>query len=114
AMVAERAEEQLEALALDDGVAGRIVDHEVGEIGLARHRAQRSEFGGGEAYEVKRARPRVRHIIEHRFVGRSGQGAWLAEMARFHWPPPSSSRPGRLSSSHGLAGFNRLADTAPR
>src|SRR6476660_7867314 len=27
---------------------------------------------------------RVRHIIEHRFVRRSGQGAGLAEVARFH------------------------------
>src|SRR5438270_415173 len=40
AMVAERAEEQLEALALDDRLGGRIIDDEMREIGLTGHRAQ--------------------------------------------------------------------------
>src|SRR4051794_7149847 len=64
-MVAERAEEQLEALALDDRLAGRIIDHEMREIRLAGDRAQRRELGRGEPDEVKRARTRVRHIVEH-------------------------------------------------
>src|SRR4051794_15288873 len=40
AVVAERAEEQLEALALDDRLGRRIVDHQMREIGLAGDRAQ--------------------------------------------------------------------------
>src|SRR5690606_17235070 len=34
AVITERGEEQLEALALDDGLAGGVVDYHVGEIGL--------------------------------------------------------------------------------
>ena len=55
AVVAERAEEQLEALRFDDRLARRIVDHQVREIGLAGDRAQRSELGRGEADQVERA-----------------------------------------------------------
>ena len=98
-MVAERAEEQLQALALDDRLAGRIVDHQMREVGLAGDRAQRGELGRGEAHQVERARPRVGHIVERRFVGRSGQRAGLAEMrASPSRAPPSSSRRASLSS----------------
>src|SRR6185369_10389978 len=55
AMIAEGAEEQLEALAFDNGFAGRIVDDEVREIGLAGDRAKRRELRCGEAHEVQRA-----------------------------------------------------------
>ena len=73
--------------------AGRIVDHEMREIGLAGDRAQRGELGRGEAHEIERARPRVGHIVEHRLFGRSGQGAGLAEVASSpSRAPPSSSR----------------------
>src|SRR6185369_12164194 len=40
AMIAEGAEEELEGLAFDDGFAGRIVDDEMGEVRLVRHRAK--------------------------------------------------------------------------
>src|SRR5690242_16086734 len=84
AMVAKGAEEQLEALALHDRLAGRIVDHQVREVRLAGHRAERGEFRRREPHQVERARLRVRHIIEHRLFGRSGQGARCAEMRRVH------------------------------
>ena len=79
-MVAEGAEEQLEALRFDDGRGGRIVDDEMREIGLAGHRAERGELGRGEADEIERARARIGHIIERRFLRGGGQGAGLAEM----------------------------------
>ena len=55
-MIAEGAEEQLEALALDDRLGGRIVDHQMREVGLAGHRAQGRELRRGEAHEIERAR----------------------------------------------------------
>ena len=51
-MVAEGAEEQLEALAFDNSFGRRVVDHQVREIGLAGDRTQRGEFRRGEAHEV--------------------------------------------------------------
>src|SRR5690349_2135448 len=83
-MVAERAEEQLEALRFDYGLLRSIVDDEMREVGLAGDRAQRGKFRRGETHEVERTFPWVRHTVEHRFVRRSGQGAGLAEMRGFH------------------------------
>ena len=83
-MIAERAQEQLEALRFDDRLGWRIVDHEMGEVGLAGDRTERREFRRGEADEVERARPRIGDIIEHRRFGRSGQAGSLAEMRGFH------------------------------
>src|SRR6476469_5686753 len=84
AMVAELAEEQLQALALDDRLRGRIVDDEVREVRLPGDWAQRRELGRGEAHEVKRVAARVWHIVEHCLFGRSGKGAGLAEVPGFH------------------------------
>src|SRR3546814_9507647 len=58
--------------------AGGVVDDEVREIGLAGHRAQRGEFGYGEADEIKLARARIGHIIED---GRLGSGRKFARLA---------------------------------
>src|SRR6478672_5895295 len=92
AMIAESAQEQLQALALDDRLARRIVDHDMGEVRLAGHRAERGELGRGEAYQIKLAAPWVRHIIEHRLFGRSGERAWLTEMCRLNHRAPLGLR----------------------
>ena len=73
AMVAEAAEVELERLAFDDRLAGGIVDHEVGEVGLAGDRAERGEFGHREAHEVERAGARVGDIVELRFLRGGGK-----------------------------------------
>ena len=67
-MIAETAKEQLQALALDDRLAGRIVDDDMREIRLAGDRAERGELGRGEADQVKRAGPRIGHIVECRLI----------------------------------------------
>ena len=69
AVIAERAEEQLQALRLDDGLARRIVEHQMREIGLPRDRAERGELRRGEADKVERPRTRVGHVIEFRRFG---------------------------------------------
>ncbi len=75
-------EEQLEALAFDDALGWGVVDHQVGEVGLARHRAQAGELGRGEAHAVERAGARVGHVVERRLARRGGQRALAAEMKR--------------------------------
>src|SRR3546814_300627 len=81
-MVAERAEEELEALRFDDRFAGGVIDDEMREIGLAGHRAERRELGRGEADEIKLARARIGHIVENGRFGSGRQFARLAEMFR--------------------------------
>src|SRR4029078_986812 len=83
-MVAERAEKQLEAFALDDRLGRRIVDDEVGEIRLAGDWAQRGEFRRREAHQVERTCLGVRYVIEPRLLGRNGKRAGLAEVLRVH------------------------------
>src|SRR3546814_20332363 len=79
-MVAEAGQEELEALRFDDRLAGGIVDDEMREIGLAGHRAERGEFGRGEADEIQLARARIGHIVEDGDPGRGRQVARAAEM----------------------------------
>src|SRR3546814_9549580 len=79
-MVAEAGQEELEALRFDDRLAGGIVDDEMREIGLAGHRAERGEFGRGEADEIQLARARIGHIVEDGDLGRGRKVARLAEM----------------------------------
>src|SRR5208337_1766385 len=52
AVVAETREIELQRLRLHDPFVRRVVDDEMGEIGLARHRAKGSEFRRGEARDV--------------------------------------------------------------
>src|SRR6516225_828387 len=47
-MIAEGAEVELQRLALEDRSLGHVIDYEMGEIGLAGHRTERSEFRAGE------------------------------------------------------------------
>ena len=68
AVVAERAEIQLQRLALDQPAARHVVDDEVREVRLAGDRAQRSELGRREAREVQLVGMRIRHALEHRLA----------------------------------------------
>lgn len=74
AVVAEAGQIQLQALRLDQPVARHIVDDDVGEVGLARHRAQAGELGRGEARHIERVGVRIGHAFQHRLfrVGRGG------------------------------------------
>ena len=54
-MIAETLEEQLERLALHQQRVGDIVDHQMGEVGLAGDWAQRGEFGRSETHQIYRA-----------------------------------------------------------
>ncbi len=63
-MVTEAAEEELEAFGFDDGLAGGIVDHEMREVGLAGNRAERGEFGCGEAHEIEFGGARIGDIVQ--------------------------------------------------
>src|SRR3546814_5552983 len=82
--------------------AGGVVDDEVREIGLAGHRAQRGEFGYGEADEIKLARARIGHIIEDGRLGSGRKFARLAEMYR--------RERGRGGIGHGKALVRSAAD----
>src|SRR5581483_8899515 len=80
--VAKAAEIELERLALDQLGARRVVDHEMGEVGLAGDRAQRGEFGRHEAYQEERARIGRRHRLEQGLVRRRRGGRGVAELAQ--------------------------------
>jgi hypothetical protein len=80
AVVAETAEEELQRLALDQLRARGVVDHQVGEVGLAGDGAQAGEFRRGEAHEIEVARPWIGHGLDHRLVGRARRGDRAAEL----------------------------------
>ena len=80
-MISEGAEEELEALALDDLLSRGIVDDKMCKVGLTGDRAEGRELGCREADEIERSRPGVRYIVEYGFLGRSGQLAGLAEVS---------------------------------
>ena len=50
---------ELERFRLDEPAVGHVVDHEMREVGLAGHRAERGELGRGEAGDVVRVGMRV-------------------------------------------------------
>ena len=50
-MVAEAAEEQFQRLGLDDRLARRVIDDQMREVGLPRHRAERGELGYREPHQ---------------------------------------------------------------
>ena len=82
AVVAEAVEVELQRLRLDQPAARHVVDHHDAEVGLAGDRADRGEFRKRETRDVIRVGLRVRHAVEHRLVGRGGQGARLSEQFR--------------------------------
>ena len=58
---------------------GDVVDHQMREIGLPRHRAQRGEFGHGEAHQIPLPATRIGHVIERpprpAFLGKGARAA---------------------------------------
>ena len=84
-VITERAEEQLQRLAFDNPGVGCVVDHEMGEIRLTGKRAQRGEFGAGEADEVEHPGIWVGNGFEHRRVRSFGQGRRATELGQVHF-----------------------------
>ena len=82
AVIAEAVEIKLQRLRLDEPAARHVVDHHDAEVGLAGDRADRGEFRKREPRDVIRVGLRIRHAVEHRLVGRGGQGARLSEQFR--------------------------------
>ena len=80
AVIAEGCQVQLERLALDDPFVRHIVDDQMGEIRLARERAQRREFGAGETHQIDLAGVRVGHGLQHRLLGRRRNIGRLAKL----------------------------------
>ena len=80
AVVAELAEIELQRLGLDQPLVRRVVDHQMGEVGLAGDRAERGEFRRGEAGDIIRVAVRVRRPVEGFCVRRLGNARGFAEM----------------------------------
>ena len=70
AMIAEARQEQLQRLGFDDGFVGRVIDHDMREIRLARNRAQRREFRDRETDQIIDVLMRVLDTLQHGLVGR--------------------------------------------
>ena len=83
-MVAEGAEKELEALALDDRLARRIIDHQVGEVRLAG--TGHSDVNSGAANRKWCSAPvsRVRATSSSASSGEAGSGVALPRWRRFH------------------------------
>jgi arsenite methyltransferase len=82
AVVAEADKVQLQRFGLDQPLAGDIVDDDMGEIGLPRHRAQRGELGRGKAHDRAGAGMAERHPFQHRRFGRGGGFGVLAKLGQ--------------------------------
>ena len=81
--VAEAAEIELQRLALDQLRARRVVDHQVREIGLAGHGAERGEFRRGEAHEIEQAADRGLGTVSiSALSGEAGGVVGVAELAQ--------------------------------
>ena len=79
AVVAKASEIKLQRLRLDQPFGGDIVDDDMREIWLARHRAERGELRRGEAHQIGRVLVRVGHEVEFSLVRRSRQRGLPAE-----------------------------------
>ncbi len=79
-MGAEGGEKQLQRLAFEQDLPRHVVDHQMREIRLARHRAEGRELRAGEAHEIGRAGVRVGDGLQHRLLGRGRDPAFLAEL----------------------------------
>ena len=79
-VIAEAVEVELERFQLDEMAPRQVVDDDDREVGLAGHRAQRGEFGKGEARDVVGAGMRIGHAVEHRLGGGGGNPGRSAEL----------------------------------
>ena len=128
-VVAEGREVHLQRLGLDEPPVRRIVDDEVGEVGLRRDRAERGELGRGEAARSVRGRacrgvgsargpvgpPRAR-----RAGGRAGRAMWGVRTkaglpggdGRGDKPPVAGGIPGSPSGRRRSAASRRACRPA--
>ena len=74
-VVAEAREIKLQRFRFEQPALRRIVDDEMGEVGLAGDRAEAGEFWRGEAGGIERVAVRVRHALEQRICRRYGDRA---------------------------------------
>ena len=82
AVVAEAGEEKLQRLALHQPFAGDVVDHDMGEIRLAGHRAERGELRRREADDVILPLGRGGHSLQYRILGPVGGTCLMAELGQ--------------------------------
>ena len=75
AVIAEAVQIKLQRLGFHEPGLRHVVDNQRGEIRLPGDRAHHGEFREGEARHVIRIRMRIGHAVEHRLVGRGGNGA---------------------------------------
>src|SRR5262245_58048848 len=69
-MIAERVQEQLQGLRLNQPVGRHIVDDQMGEIRLASQRAKGGEFGRSETHEIGRSWMRIGNPLQNGFLRR--------------------------------------------
>jgi hypothetical protein len=81
-MVAEGVQVKLQRFAFDQPVARDIVDHDMGKVGLAGHRAERGELGSGKAHHGQAAGMAVGHALQHGLIGAGGQGGGRAQLGQ--------------------------------
>ena len=81
-VVPEGGQIELQALGLDQPVGRRIVDDDVGEVRLARHRAQAGELGGREPGKVQGPGVGIGHPLQLGRLGAGGLDGVLAELAQ--------------------------------
>src|SRR5262249_21133954 len=96
--VAKAAEIEFQRFGFEKPFCRHVVDHEVGEVGLAGDGAQRGEFRRGEARDVVGVGVGVGDAVEHRCLRGSGEAAWLTEMTK---------RSGQVLSSSSSATLTR-------
>jgi hypothetical protein len=80
AVVAEGVEVELERFRLHQKFRRGVVDHQMGEVGLAGDRAQRREFRRGETGEIIGVGVRIVHAVEHGLFGRRRDARSIAEL----------------------------------
>jgi hypothetical protein len=85
AVVAKRAEEQFQRLAPDQAPLGHVVDYQMGEVGLAGHRAKRRELRACEADQVAYFGMGIGHGLQAPASGEAGSSvgrpSWVSDDA---------------------------------
>ena len=77
-VVSKTGEEEFQAFALDQPIARRVVDNEVGEVWLTGDWAERCKFWTDETREIERIRVRVLNPFQLRLIWRARHGALLS------------------------------------
>src|SRR5690606_30210715 len=69
-MIPERAEIKLQRFAFHQPALGHVVDHEMREVGLSRHGAERGELRAGESHDIKRVGLGIGDLLQNGTVWR--------------------------------------------